>query len=487
MRRSLVATACVAGLALSVLAPAHAQSVQSVRDRAVDANGPAVRRLTELIAAVESGSSVRIRAFARAAYAPEVWQRTSEDRVVQFYTALHERSRGLEVDSLRTTPTEAAALLRSKLTGLWEQLSVRVEPEPPHRILDFSASFSIKPPKHRLADSRATDTERVRELERVARRLSEADAFSGVVLVAKGDSILYLGAFGDADKKRGVPIRPDTRFALASITKTFVTIAVAKLVEQGKLSWDDPLGKFFPDFPVTQARERIRIKHLLTHTAGLREGFPERPDSMDDYVRAVARAQGDSLPYEPGTRSVYSNANFVLLGKVIELASGRAFYEYIREHVFRPAGMEHADFDELRRVPAGQRAIAYEKQYTDAGVRVVSAWTPPEPGVEYPAPFAGVHSTAHDLFRFASSLRSGRFLRPQTVALLFTPKPEAGNWGYGFDILDEERGLVGHGGSWSGMSNSLDLFTRSGYTAVILSNYTYARSPLREAIWAILP
>lgn len=73
------------------------------------------------------------------------------------------------------------------------------------------------------------------------------------------------------------------------------------------------------------------------------------------------------------------------------------------------------------------------------------------------------------------------------MEVLFSPKPEAGNWGYGFDILDAERGLVGHGGSWVGMSNSLDMFTRSGYTSVILSNYTNARSPLREAIWAILP
>jgi CubicO group peptidase (beta-lactamase class C family) len=472
-----------AGL-LALTAPAVAQPTRS----ASDTNGPAARRLKELIAAVESGSSARIRAFVREAYAPEVWRRSNEDRVVQFYATLYGRSRGFEVDSLRATPTEAAALLRAKLTGLWESLSVRVKPTPPHRIVDFSASFSIKRPKHPLSDAGRSDAERVREVDRLARKLSEADAFSGVVLLANGDSVLYLGAFGEADKRRGIRMRPDTRFALASITKPFVTVAVAKLAEQGKLSWEDPLGKFFPDFRLTQAREKVRLKHLVTHTSGLREGFSDGPpDSMDDYVRGVALAQGDSLLYEPGTRSVYTNANFELLGAVIELASGRPFYEYIREHVFRPAGMEHTDFDELRGVPAAQRAIAYEKQYTDAGVRVVSAWTPPEPGVEYPAPFAGVHSTARDLFRFARALRSGLILRPETVDLLFSPKPEAGNWGYGFDILDDERGLVGHGGTYTGMSNSLDMFTRSDYTAVILSNYTAARSPLREAIWAMLP
>jgi CubicO group peptidase (beta-lactamase class C family) len=473
---------CVA-LLLVLAAPALAQS----KSGAADASGPAARRLGELIAAVERGGAARIRAFVREASAPEVWRSTNEDRVVMLYAMLSDRSRGFEVDSLRATRTEAAALLRSRLTGLSESLSLRVEPEPPHRITDFSAPIRFNPPKHPLAASVATDAQRAREIDRLARTLADVDAFSGVVLVARGDSIIYLGAFGDADKRRGIPIRPDTRFALASVTKPFVSVAVAQLVEQGKVSWDDSLGKFFPDFPLAQAREKVRIKHLVTHTSGLRQEFSDGPpESMDDYVRGVAPAQGDSLLYEPGTRSVYNNATFNLLGKIIELASGQPFYEYIRAHILRPAGMQDTDFDELHRV-SERRAVAYQRVYADEGVRFGAEAPAPEPGVEYPAAFAGMHSTARDLFRFARALGNGRIVRPETVELLFSPKPEAGNWGYGFDILDEQRGLVGHGGSSAGMSTSLDMFTKSGYTAVILSNYTFARSPLREAIWAIMP
>jgi CubicO group peptidase (beta-lactamase class C family) len=221
----------------------------------------------------------------------------------------------------------------------------------------------------------------------------------------------------------------------------------------------------------------VRIKHLLTHTSGLRQELS---------VPAILLAQKDSLLYEPGTRSAYNNGNFVLLGRIIELASGRPFYQYIREHVFRPAGMQDTDWDDLHRVHE-RRAVGYDKQYTDEGIRFVREAPRPEPGVEEPAAFAGAPSTARRLLRFASALRSGRLLRPATVALLFSPKPEAGNWSYGFDVLDEERGLVGHGGSWGGMHNSLDMFTRSGYTSVVLSNYTFGRSPLREAIWSIVP
>ena len=101
--------------------------------------GPAASRLKELIHVVESGSPAKICTFIREAYAPEALRRNNEDRVVQWYRVMYDRSLSFEIDSLHATPTEAAALLRSELTGLWEQLSVRVEPEPPHR--DSSGSL----------------------------------------------------------------------------------------------------------------------------------------------------------------------------------------------------------------------------------------------------------------------------------------------------------------------------------------------------------
>jgi CubicO group peptidase (beta-lactamase class C family) len=473
---------------LGLLALAGAARAQS---DSTPVEGPAERRLMELIAAVESGRSARIRSFIREAYAPEVWLRSNEDRVVQWYTTLYDRSRGFKIDSLRATPTEAAALLRTELTGLWEELSVRVEAEPPHRITD-AASFRFQTEKP-LINAAADDATRVHEIDRIASRLAEVDAFSGVVLLGKGDSVLYLRAFGDADKERAIPIRSDTRFGLASITKTFVTTAIATLVEQGKVSWEDPLGKFFPEFPPSEAREKVRIKHLLTHTSGLRDFLrycernpcPEAFHSMDDYMRMAALAQTDSLLYEPGTRSAYTNANFLLLAKIIEQVSGESYPEYIRKNVFQPAGMGDTGFPEPGRVPE-RLAVGYEKQYADEGIRFAREQIQPEE-IGYPNPDGAAYSTAGDLFRFARALRSGKILRPETVEILFSPKPEAGNWGYGFDRLDEKRGLVGHGGTWRGQSNSLDLFTGSGYTAVILSNYSYARSPLREAIWTILP
>ena len=221
---------------------AHTQTTGVPADTRT-AETAAARRLRELIAVIASGNTARIEKYLKQAYVPEYWQLTSQDRAVQWFNTLHDRTRGLELDSMRATGTEAAALVRSRLTGLREPLSVRVEPAPPHRIVG-SASFSIEPPRHPLADPSARDAERVREIDRLARQLANVDAFSGVVLLARGDSILYLRAFGRADRERNVPMQTNTRFQLASLAKPFVTVAVAQLVEQGRISWDDPIGRF---------------------------------------------------------------------------------------------------------------------------------------------------------------------------------------------------------------------------------------------------
>lgn len=417
------------------------------------AETPAARRLDELFAVVATGDRARIQGYVRDAFSAEL--RAREEAIVDSYVALHQRSGGFEKGTTRTTETEAAALLRSELTGVWETLSVRVEPEPPHRIVG-PASLELKPPMHPLSRAGASDAARVREIARIATALAGAKTFSGTVLVGRGDKVLYTGHFGSG-------IGDGTRHNLASISKTFTTLAIALLVEQGKLSWDDPIGKFFPDFPPAEARAKVRIRHLVTHTSGLQDTLrycernrcPETHPSIDSYVRVAAAAQGPSLLYEPGSRYAYTNANFSLLGAIVEQLTGEPFYEVVRRSVFRPARMNSTGFGRS--------------------------------GRSYPAPFCCAESTARDLFRYARALQGGKIVRPETVRVLFSPKPEAGTWGYGFDILDEERGIVGHSGSWTNVSNSVDLFTRSGYTVVILSNRTNGRIPLREAIRTILP
>ena len=301
------------------------------------------------------------------------------------------------------------------------------------------------------ASSLVEDAARVAELDRIASALARAEALSDVVLLARGDSVLYERAFGTLDD--GTPVETGTRFNLASLVKPWLSVGVARLVEQGKLSWEDSIGRFVPKWP---AHTRVvRVKHLVSHTSGLPEiaRFPDDARSLEDYLAVSLEAARAPLEYEPGAQTSYRNINFVLLAAIVEILTGSRFDDYVRQSILRPARMERTDYD-------------------TAG---------------YPAPFCCAQGTARDLLRFARALQNGELVKPETVEVLFAPKPEAGNWSYGFDVLDAERGLVGHGGSFTNLSHTIDMFTKSGYTAVILTNRTAGRSPLREMIWRIVP
>jgi CubicO group peptidase (beta-lactamase class C family) len=303
--------------------------------------------------------------------------------------------------------------------------------------------------------------------------VSEADAFSGAVLLAKDGRVIFEKAYGDANKDFGAPNRVDTKFNLGSMNKMFTAVAIAQLAEAGKLSFDDPLAKFLPDFTDKESAAKIRIKHLLTHTSGLgsyfnqqfMEGSRARFRTVDDFMEL---AKGETPAFEPGTKWQYSNTGFLLLGKVVEKVTGQSYYDYVRERIFKPAGMTNTDSYDLDLVNPNL-AVGYQKEYTDAGVRhrnniflhVIRG-----------GPAGGGYSTVGDLHRFATALRSGKLVSEASARTLLGPKPELNSpeYGYGFGV-SPERAIAGHNGGFVGISANLDMFLDSGYTAVVLSNY----------------
>lgn len=165
------------------------------------------------------------------------------------------------------------------------------------------------------------------------KKLTEADIFSGAVILAKDGIPVYKGALGMANKDFTAINKIDTKFNLGSMNKMFTAVAIAQLVEKGKLSFEDPLSKFIPDFPDKESAEKIKIKHLLTHTAGLGGYFSEKWDktsrtqfrTVDDMMNQVKA--DEKLLFEPGTRWQYSNTGMLVLGKVIEIVSGQSYYD----------------------------------------------------------------------------------------------------------------------------------------------------------------
>lgn len=324
---------------------------------------------------------------------------------------------------------------------------------------------------------------------RLAPRQERWNPGSGTVLLAKNGKTLYSAAFGEANKDFHAPNKLDTKFNLGSMNKMFTSVTIAQLVEQGKLSYDDPLSKFIPDFPSPAAAQKIRIKHLLTHTAGLGSYFNDEFDrssrarfrTVDDMMQL---AKGDSLAFEPGTRWSYSNTGMLVLGTVIEVVTKQDYFDYVREHLYKPAGMVNTDAYQLDQVNPNL-AVGYQKEFREDGtpqfrnnifMHVIRG-----------GPAGGGYSTAEDLVRFAGALESGRLVAPKTFDLMTTAKPEVSSprYGYGFEV-DPEAGVVGHGGGFAGISSNLDIFKGTGYVAVVPSNYGGASQPVVQKIRALV-
>ena len=190
--------------------------------------------------------------------------------------------------------------------------------------------------------------------------------FSGVVLVAKDFQPIFFKPYGLASKEFEVLNQPDTRFNLGSINKIFTKIAIAQLVAKGQLSLDDKLGKLLPDYPNPEAKEKVTVRQLVNMTSGIGDFFgPEfRNTAKDvirhnrDYLRFFA---SKPLAFEPGSREMYSNGGYVVLGEIISAVSKMDYYDYIKRNIFEPAGMKDSDWFQAD-VPVKNIAEGYTRQ-----------------------------------------------------------------------------------------------------------------------------
>lgn len=477
MKRLLIA------LSLMLLSGLNATAslAQQTQTPSANADSPAVRRAKELAQVINSGKVAEARKYVQENYAP-AFLNIPLDRHLNFIGRTYDQSRGLEFQRVQEEkPNEATVVLKNKLTGRLEGLLVRVEPESPHRIAGIGLRRVNQPTGEKPA-AKLTGEQMAAELDAFVSKLANADVFSGAVLFAKDGKVIYQKAFGVANKDFSAPNRVDTKFNLGSMNKMFTSVAIAQLVERGKLSFDDPLAKFLPEFPSKEAAEKIRIKHLLSHTAGLGSYFNQkfiessraRFRTTTDFMEL---AKEEKMAFEPGTRWSYSNTGMLVLGAVIEKATGQSYYDYVRENIYKPAGMINSDCYDLDRVNSNL-AVGYEKDFTDDGVKFRNNIFS---HVIRGGAAGGGYSTVEDLMRFDVALRSNKLVGAEYVKLLLSPKPELKSPGYGYGFqIDVENQIAGHGGGFEGISSNLDMFLNSGYTAVVLSNYGGASFPVSE-------
>jgi CubicO group peptidase (beta-lactamase class C family) len=317
----------------------------------------------------------------------------------------------------------------------------------------------------------------VEDLPRLTARLNRS-RFTGAVLVARGDKVIFRQTYGQTE---GRPLTLDDRFRLASISKQFTAAAILKLQDDGFLSVDDPLCKWID--PCPEAWAPIRLRHLLSHTSGVPDLMSQsnwgqrriRPTTPEQLTAATAMYR---LQSPPGTKVRYNNAGFNLLGVVIEKASRMAFADYLSTALFEPLGMNDTGYDD----GADHDIIM--------GYANLAGGLTPQPDANPSVVFAagGLYSTLDDLLVWERALHRGHLLSAESYADMTRDHapadtgPERGrvrrDWGYGLFAnrlgtrvqpgFDDRQ--IYHTGSWSGFRNLITYQPDADVTVIVLSN-----------------
>lgn len=303
-------------------------------------------------------------------------------------------------------------------------------------------------------------------------QLARTADFSGCLSISDGAAVVFDECRGLADRTFGVKNDRQTKFHIGSMNKMFTAVAIAQLVETGKLRWDTTLAEAVPEYPDQAAAANITVWQLLHHTAGLGDIFvPEFFQNREkfvnpgDYLDLIAR---QPKLFEPGQDWSYSNAGYVLLGRIVENASGENYFEYVRRHIFVPAAMTASGWDSQEDVTE-KRATGYYKDGAFATAWKANWMTLPFKG----SPAGGGYSTNADLLRFAGALRGGKLVGPATLQKMFDDAVPMGPGKYaaGFgDRVSHGRHIRGHAGGAPGMSANLAMVWETGAAVAVTSN-----------------
>lgn len=402
---------------------------------------------------------------------------------------------GLEVDRIESSSEYDITVLAKGLNVsgpfAWVKFTMQLDTLPPHGW----AGLAIQPadnPYEVMPEGEVTAELLKEYLDEVIDSLLAQDRFSGAVLVAKDGVPLYQRAAGEACKRYHILNKIDTKFNLGSMNKMFTSVAIAQLVQQGKLAFTDLVGKHLPDYPNEQVRDEVTIRQLLTHTSGLGDYWEELFDSHWWEIKTVQQYADlfadKPLEFEPGDHFQYSNAGPIVLGLIIEKISGMSYYDYIRSNVTNPAAMYNTDCYEVD-APVPNLAIGYTKANYDG-----------KPGDTWRnnlfmhaikgGPAGGGYSTVADLLSFDKALRNNLLVSREYFGIITTGKEEMGpdfKYGYLFgDRLVNGQRIIGHNGGAPGINAVLDMYLDSGFTVAVMTNYDNAAMIISDKLERLL-
>jgi D-alanyl-D-alanine carboxypeptidase len=312
--------------------------------------------------------------------------------------------------------------------------------------------------------------EAARDAEELLRHNYRGSGPGAAVLVARGDTVLFRAARGEADVGRHLPLQPDSVFRIGSIGKQFTAAALLTLVEAGKVRLDDPLSRYLPDYP---GGDRITILQLLNHTSGVKNysalpGYVEKTIRQDMTTAQIIDLFKNERPdFAPGSQWAYSNSGYTLIGAVIEAVTRKPWHVYFDEVLFKPLGLRHTGY-------AHDSAVA--KQLVQGYTREADKVVPMRPmSMTQPHAAGSLVSNVDDLLRWNRALHQGRILKNDTYIKMVVPVGKAADpgIGYGFGLYNEKvrkNAMLRHGGRIFGYNASLNYLPGPGITVVVLQN-----------------
>lgn len=317
------------------------------------------------------------------------------------------------------------------------------------------------------------------ELDAMFQKFVEMSIFSGSVLVAQNGQVILSEGYGFADVENNTPNTAQTRFRIYSITKQFTAMAILMLQEQGKLNVQDGICQYLVECP--EAWKPITIHQLLTHTSGIPDLWPAyRTQEITSTVpleQLIADAATRPLDFQPGAKFSYDNTGYILLGRIVETASGQSYGDFLQKNIFGPLRMLNTGYDPNR----DDLALGYRNHGVSAA-DPVNMWTAFSAG--------GLYSTVEDLYLWDQALYT-RTLLPQaaldTMFMAHVPAPDiAAGWSYGYGWLigpDSQRRLLMHAGGENGYCSIISRYPDDDVTIIILANWEeIAQGTIADAI-----
>jgi CubicO group peptidase (beta-lactamase class C family) len=332
------------------------------------------------------------------------------------------------------------------------------------------------------SEARAQDSESARPAsiaavrERMRGFIDSSEIAGAVTLVADPQGIVHLDASGLADIADHKPMRPDTIFWIASMTKPVTATAVMMLVDEGKLAADDLVEKFIPEFAQVKTSKgepaKLTIRHLLTHTSGMAEATREETRRSKTLAEITPIYASKKLQFDPGSKWAYCQSAINTAGRVVEIVSGTSFDQFLDRRLFQPLLMKDTTFyltdDQVPRLASSYQRTSEGKLEKSANRFLMGK--PPTSRDRFPAPNGGLFSTAFDYARFCRMIVNGgeldgkRYLKPESVAYMTSLKTgdlktgftEGCGWGLGWCVVREPKGITamlspgsfGHGGAY---------------------------------------